>query len=62
MLKSDRIYFARYALDPEMELDDLDLYFDNENEELAEAMTEDWIFENQSDDSFFEDQDELEQQ
>ena len=38
MLKSDRIYLAKFALDPEMEeeFDDIDLYLDDEIEDLAE--------------------------
>jgi hypothetical protein len=51
MLKSDRIYLAKFALDPEMEdqFDDIDLYFDDEIEELAENGELDSLFEHQDD-------------
>ena len=61
MLKSDRLYFARYALDPEMELDDLELYFDDENEEIPEEFASDTQFAIQADELFGEEQDELEE-
>ena len=50
MLKSDRLYFARYALDPEMEIDDIDLYFDDENEEIAREIALDAQFDIQAED------------
>ena len=51
MLKSDRIYLAKFALDPEMEdqFDNIDLYFDDEIEELAENEELDSLFEHQDD-------------
>ena len=51
MLKSDRIYLAKFALDPEIEeeFDDIDLYLDDEIEELAENRELDFPFENQDD-------------
>ena len=51
MLKSDRIYLAKFALDPEIEeeFDDIDLYLDDEIEELAENKELDFPFENQDD-------------
>ena len=51
MLKSDRIYLAKFALDPEMEeeFDDIDLYLDDEIEEPAENRELDFLFENQDD-------------
>ena len=62
MLKSDRRYLARFSLDPEMEFDDIELYFDDENEKLTEDWAPDSIFERQADDSFFDYQDEVEDQ
>ena len=51
MLKSDRIYLAKFALDPEIEeeFDDIDLYLDDEIEELAENKELDFPFENRDD-------------
>ena len=51
MRKSDRIYLAKFALDPEMEeeFDDIDLDLDDEVEELAENRELDFPFENQDD-------------
>jgi hypothetical protein len=51
MLKSDRIYLAKFALDPEMEeeFDDIDLYLDDEIEDLAENREFDFLFDNQDD-------------
>jgi len=51
MLKSDRIYLAKFALDPEMEeeFDDIDLYLDDEIEDLAENRELDFLFDNQDD-------------
>lgn len=61
MLKSDRLYLARFALDPEMELDDLELYFDDENEEIPGDMAIDSPFEFQADESFLDDPEDLEE-
>jgi len=51
MLKSDRIYLAKFALDPEMEdeFDDIDLYLDDEIEDLAENRELEFPFESQDD-------------
>lgn len=51
MLKSDRIYLAKFALDPETEdpFDDIDLYLDDEIEELAPNRELYFDFENQDD-------------
>ncbi|MEE4264891.1 MAG: hypothetical protein V2I56_19560 [Desulfobacteraceae bacterium] len=51
MLKSDRIYLAKFALDPEMEdeFDDIDLYLDDEIEDLAENRELEFPFEIQGD-------------
>lgn len=51
MLKSDRIYLAKFALDPETEdpFDDIDLYLGDEIEELAENNELDFHFEDQDD-------------
>ena len=51
MLKSDRIYLAKFALDPEKEdqFDEIDLYFDDEIEELPENEELDSLFEHQDD-------------
>lgn len=62
MLKSDRRYLARFALDPEMEFDDLDLYIGDEGDENTEDRALGPLFENEADDSFFEDQDTQAQQ
>ena len=61
MLKSDRLYLARFALDPEMEFDDIELSFDDENEKLAEDRALDALLEREADDTFFDYQDELEE-
>ena len=51
MLKSDRIYLAKFALDPEKEdqFDEIDLYFDDEIEDLPENEELDSLFEHQDD-------------
>jgi hypothetical protein len=61
MLKSDRLYFARFALDPEMEFDDIDLYLDDEGDEIPDDRALSPLFEDEADESFFEDQDDSEE-
>jgi hypothetical protein len=62
MLKSDRLFLARFAMDPEIEFNDIDLYFDDENEEIARDRAMDSFCESHEDDFFFEDQNEVEEQ
>lgn len=49
MLKSDRLYLARFAVDPELEnqLDDIEFYMDAEFEEPTEDMAFDFLADNQ---------------
>jgi hypothetical protein len=61
MLKSDRLYFARFALDPEIEFDDIDLYLDDEGDEIPEDRALGPLLEDEADESFFEGQDDLEE-
>ena len=64
MLKSDKLYLAQFALDPEMEsqFDDMNFLFDDENEETAKDRALDSLFGNQDFDSLFENYDEMEDQ
>jgi hypothetical protein len=45
MLKSDRLFLAKFALDPEMEnqFDDMDFYFDDEIEEAQQDSELDYL-------------------
>ena len=61
MLKSDRIYLAKFALDPEMEdeFDDIDLYLDDEIEDLAENRELEFPFEGQDDSEIRSNEDQI---
>ena len=45
MLKSDRLFLAKFALDPEMEnqFDDMDFYFDDEIEKAQQDSELDYL-------------------
>lgn len=60
MLKSDRLYLAKFSVDPEMEneFDDIDFYCEDYIEESSKNRVLDSPIGNQEFESFFENQDE----